>query len=198
MQGLIIIPDMSGFTNFVNTVNMDIGVSIIRDLLNEIINKNSLDVELSEIEGDAILYYKVGKPISLMNMIAGFKKISKAFDARYDYLKSLYNIKANLSLKFIVHYGNINLYNINGFRQLYGDTVIESHSLLKNGCGATNYILITEDYLKALAQTNSETILDHKEYDYHYSDISIGLRKIGYYYFNYSSNTIKENLLVRA
>lgn len=192
MKGLIIIPDMSGFTNFVNTVNSDLGVAVIKDLLNEIINKNPLDVELSEIEGDAILYYKVGKPISLKNMIEGFKKISKAFDARYDYLRSLYNIEANLSLKFIVHYGNINLYDINGFKQLYGDTVIESHMLLKNGSGATNYILVTDDYLKALTKTNAKTILANKKYDYHHLDISIGLRKIGYYYFNYSSNKAME------
>ena len=186
MKGLIIIPDMNGFTNFVNTVDNDLGVAIIKDLLNEIINKNPLDVELSEIEGDAILYYKVGKPISLVNMIAGFKKISKAFDARYEYLRSLYNIGANLSLKFIVHYGNINLYDINGFKQLYGETVIESHMLLKNGCGANNYILVTEDYLKALMQNNAKTILANKNYNYHHVDTSIGLKKIGYYYFNYS------------
>lgn len=196
MQGLIIIPDMSGFTNFVNTVNMDIGVSVIHDLLNEIINKNPLDLELSEIEGDAVLYYKIGDPISLKNMIGGFKKISKAFDARYDYLRSLYNIEANLSLKFIVHYGNINLYNINGFRQLYGDTVIESHMLLKNGCGATNYILVTQDYLKALSQIDPETLSAYKEYGCLYSALNIGQKKIGYYYFKYSGEVMES--LIRA
>ena len=80
MKGTIFIPDMNGFTNFVNNININLGVSIIQDLLNEIIVNNPLQLELSEIEGDAILYYKEGDPICLNEIFAAFKKISEAFD----------------------------------------------------------------------------------------------------------------------
>lgn len=185
MQGLIFIPDISGFTNFVNSVNIDLGVSITRDLLSEIINSNPLDVELSEVEGDALLYYKLGKPIQLSKIFEGFKTISTAFDNKYKSLKMIYNIDAPLALKFIVHYGNINLYDINGFKHLYGETVIESHRLLKNGCGGTNYILITNDYFNALQQTIADSLLTNEEFTYFCSDFCTGLREVNYYFFSY-------------
>lgn len=198
MQGLIFIPDICGFTNFVNRVNIDLGVFIIQDLLNEIIDSNPLNVELSEIEGDAVLYYKLGKPISLKRMFGAFKTISEAFDIKYSSLKALHNIEADLSLKFIVHYGDINLYDIKGSRKLYGETVIESHRLLKNGAGTSNYILITEDYFTALQQTTTDALLSASELTYYCSDLFTGLRKIGYYFFSCFTNKTNKNALLRA
>ena len=198
MKGSIFIPDMTGFTHFVNNIDSELGVSIIQDLLNEIIQSNPLNIELSEIEGDAILYYKEGNPICLHEMFEGFKKISEAFDSRYRYLKELHNINLDLSLKFIVHHGNFNVYHISGFRQLYGEVVIESHRLLKNGANSTNYILITEDYLNALNETASDFILKEKGFSYLCSDFFTGLRKVGYYFFNLFPNNFYENSLIRA
>ena len=198
MQGLIFIPDISGFTNFVNSVNIDLGVSVTKDLLNEIINSNPLDVELSEIEGDAILYYKEGQPIPMDKIFEGYKSISTAFDSKFSSLKMLYNIEAPLSLKFILHYGNLNEYDINGFKHLYGETVIEAHRLLKNGCGRSTYILVTNDYLNALQQTTPDNLLDNKEFSYFCSDFSTGLRKVNYYFFSYLPSKKNENCFVRA
>ena len=163
MKGTIFIPDMNGFTNFVNNINIDLGVSIIQDLLNEIIVNNPLQLELSEIEGDAILYYKEGDPICLNEIFGAFKKISEAFDNKYCLLKSKHNLDMDLSLKYIVHYGDINVYRINGFKQLYGEAVIESHRLLKNGANSSNYILITEDYLTALHATAADVSINNTE-----------------------------------
>ena len=125
MQGLILIPDITGFSNFVNCVNGDLGVSITKDLLNEIINSNPLKIELSEIQGDAILYYKVGNPISLNEIFAAFKIISQAFDNKFKNLKEQYDIKANLSLKFIIHYENIILFDIPGLTKLQNMDVFQ-------------------------------------------------------------------------
>ncbi len=193
MKGLIIIPDISGFTNFVKNIDIDLGVSITSDLLNEIIDSNTLDLEISEIEGDAILFYKAGKPLPLKNVFAAFKNIHEAFNNKLESLKSLYNIEADLSLKFIVHYGDINVYNIKGFRKLYGQTVIESHCLLKNGEGNKNYILITEDYFKALDQAVSIGNLSNWAYTTSSSQSFTGLRRIGYSFYNYSFNNALKN-----
>lgn len=188
MKGLIIIPDISGFTNFVKSIDIDLGVSVTSDLLNEIIDSNPLDIEISEIEGDAILFYKVGKPLLLKNVFAGFKNIYEAFNNKFESLKTLYNIEANLSLKFIVHYGEINVYNIKGFKKLYGQTVIESHCLLKNGEGNKDYILITEDYFKALDPTVSVVNSSVWKYTTSGAHSFTGLRKIEYSFYNYSNH----------
>jgi hypothetical protein len=59
-RGLIFIPDISGFTRFVNEVEIDHSRHIIQELLEVIINSNKIGLEVSEIEGDAILFYKYG------------------------------------------------------------------------------------------------------------------------------------------
>jgi hypothetical protein len=184
MQGLIFIPDISGFTNFVKNIDINLGVSITSDLLNGIIDNNPLDLNLSEIEGDAVLYYKIGKPIPLQQVFDGFQYMYQAFDEKYQRWKLLYNIEADLSLKLIVHYGNIIVYDIKGFKKVYGETVIESHRLLKNGIGASEYMLITEDYVKALQQNISDVLVHDFEYNAYTSQLYTGVKKIAYYFFS--------------
>lgn len=184
MKGLIFIPDISGFTNFVKSIDIDLGVSITSDLLNGIIENNPLDLELSEIEGDAVLYYKIGDPIPLQEVFNCFQHMYKAFDTKYQYWKQLHNIQADLSLKLIVHYGDIIVYDIKGFKKLYGETVIESHHLLKNGSSASEYILITKDYVKALQQNISDIFVTDFQYNPYTSQLCTGVKKIAYYFFS--------------
>ncbi len=184
MKGLIFIPDISGFTNFVKSIDIDLGVSITRDLLNSIIDNNPLDMDLSEIEGDAILFYKLGKPFPLKEIMNGFKNMYDAFDTRFKKWKLQYKIEADLSLKLIVHYGDIIVYDIKGFKKLYGETVIESHNLLKNGSGITDYILVTEDYVRALHQNISDLLIAETEYPSSQSQLYSGVKKIAYYFFS--------------
>jgi hypothetical protein len=184
MKGLIFIPDISGFTNFVKSIDIDLGVSITSDLLNEIIDNNPLDLNLSEIEGDAVLFYKIGKPIPLKQILSGFNNMHEAFDNKYQQWKIQYNIQADLSLKLIVHYGDIIVYDIKGFKKLYGETVIESHNLLKTGSNTTDYILVTEDYMKALHQNISDALLLGEGADLNKSQLHTGFKRIAYYFFS--------------
>ena len=194
MKGLIFIPDISGFTNFVKTIDMDLGVSITTDLLNVIIDNNPLQMEVSEIEGDAILFYKIGKPIPLNLVLSGFKNIYEAFDATYQRWKLQYKIDAELSLKVIVHYGNIMVYDIKGFKKLYGETVIESHNLLKNGNGVSDYILVTEDYLNALSAKGTTSKKTATGYTTYKSQLTTGVSRIAYYFFSNSEKVDIINL----
>jgi hypothetical protein len=191
MKGLIFIPDISGYTNFVNSVPIDLGGKIIKDLLNGIIQANPLKIILSEIEGDAILYYKAGEPPPPKDLFEGFKEISEAFDARYKHLKSKYKLTADLCLKVIVHYGELKLYNVLGFKTLYGEAVIESHRLLKNGEGCSNYILITEDYFDAVKGKATDNKIHQPDFSHNFSRLFTGLRRISYYL--YSNLPIEKN-----
>src|SRR3990170_5034479 len=98
MKGLIFIPDISGFTNFVNKIDVDLGWKVTRELLIEIIESNPLYLEISEIEGDAVLYYKPGKPMEVEALLNGFQEIMKSFNKKYEQLREAYGIEAELSL----------------------------------------------------------------------------------------------------
>lgn len=185
MQGSILIPDITGFTRFVKDIDINLGGSITKDLLGEIIDSNPLDFEISEIEGDAILFYKIGKPIPTKMIFSAFKKMYEAFEAKLMCIKLRYGVEAKLSLKFIVHYGKMTVYHLKGFKKLFGQMVIESHRLLKNGCDSSNYILITDDYMKALHAAGSDRYLVDWKFDSYASQAFTDLREISYFFFNY-------------
>lgn len=182
MKGFLLIPDISGFTSFVNQVDAATGMAVISDLLSVIIDHNPLPVELSEIEGDALLFYRVEAPLPLHTIFAGTHRMQQAFDDRFQQLKSMHHLDASLSLKFIVHYGELNVYGIKGFRKLYGPSVIESHCLLKNGEGKSHYVLITDDYRLAITESEKESsfFAPAKSYSRNFE----GLRRIDYSFYD--------------
>ena len=60
-KGLLFIPDISGFTRFINETEINHSRLIIQELLELLINANQVGLEISEIEGDAILFYRFGE-----------------------------------------------------------------------------------------------------------------------------------------
>ena len=150
-KGLIFIPDISGFTRFVNEVEIDHSRHIIRELLEVIINSNKLGLEISEIEGDAVLFYKYGEKPPLE---AIYKQVENMFCAFHQHLiaydhRRLCQCKAcagaiELSLKVITHYGEFAGYTIKNFSKLIGKDIIVAHQLLKNDIEQHEYWLVTE------------------------------------------------------
>jgi len=149
-KGLLFIPDISGFTRFVNETEIDHSRLIIQELLEILINANQIGLEVSEIEGDAILFYKFGES---PNMEELYKQVEKMFRDFHKHLLAYYNCKycqckactsvINLSLKVITHYGEFTGYNVKNFNKLIGKDVIIAHQLLKNDIEQHEYWLVT-------------------------------------------------------
>src|SRR5688500_12823741 len=111
-KGLLFIPDISGFSRFVAETEIDHSRLIIQELLELLINENHIGLEISEIEGDAILFYKFGEPPQLHEI---YKQVEEMFCAfhrslisyehrRYCQCKACTSA-IDLSLKVITHYG---------------------------------------------------------------------------------------------
>ena len=64
-KGLLFIPDISGFTKFITTIELSHSHHIIQELIEVLIDGNEMGLEVSEIEGDAILFYKFGDAASI-------------------------------------------------------------------------------------------------------------------------------------
>jgi len=149
MKATLIIPDISGFTGFVEKNNNEVGMHITSELLNTIIESNPLQLEISEIEGDAVLFYHFGSTLTSTEVFDACTCMFNAFTTKLKTLEENFNIHCNLSLKFIVHYGEVNRFAIHGFTKLFGQAVIDAHMLLKNGGGYQTYVLFTADYIAA-------------------------------------------------
>ena len=61
MTAQLYIPDITGFSKFVNETEMLHGQEIISALLEIIIDSNHLAMDIYEIEGDAIFFYNYDK-----------------------------------------------------------------------------------------------------------------------------------------
>ncbi|TCC90975.1 DUF2652 domain-containing protein [Pedobacter hiemivivus] len=153
-KGLLFIPDISGFSRFVTESEINHSRMIIQELLELLINANQIGLEVSEIEGDAILFYKFGEPPQLKElykqvekMFCQFHKNLMAYDRRkYCQCKACISA-ANLSLKVITHYGEFTEYHVKNFSKLIGKDVIVAHQLLKNDIAQHEYWLVTKDLL---------------------------------------------------
>jgi len=154
-RGLVFIPDISGFTRFVNEVEIEHSRTIIQELLEIIINSNQIGLEISEIEGDAILFYKFGEPPNLEQLYIQVKKMFCEFHKNliaYHY-RRFCQCKAcssaiNLTLKVITHYGEFTGYNVKNFNKLIGKDIIVAHQLLKNDIEQHEYWLVTKKLLQ--------------------------------------------------
>lgn len=154
-NGLIFIPDISGFTKFVTQTEIEHSQMIITKLLELIINLNHMDLNLSEIEGDAVLFYKKGNRPEVVDVIEQAKKMFIDF---HQFLQGMEGEKRctcnactsapGLSLKFITHYGIINEVKIHNFTKILGSDVILAHRLLKNNIPHSEYLLLTDNYIK--------------------------------------------------
>lgn len=149
-KGLIFIPDISGFTRFINETEISHSRLIIQELLEILINANQIGLEISEIEGDAILFYRFGDSPSLeeiyrqvQKMFCEFHKSLVLYDnRRFCQCKACRSV-INLTLKVVTHYGEFTGYTIKNFNKLIGRDIIVAHQLLKNDIPQHEYWLVT-------------------------------------------------------
>jgi hypothetical protein len=150
-KGLVFIPDISGFTEFVNQVEIDHGRLIIKELLEILIDANETGLEISEIEGDAILFYRFGQEPSLQEI---YRQVEKMFCSFHQSLKEYEHRRycqckaclsaVQLTLKVITHYGEFTTYDVRNFKKLIGRDIIVAHRLLKNDIDSHEYWLVTD------------------------------------------------------
>lgn len=151
-SGFIFIPDISGFTQFINSVELDHSQHIIRELLETILDANQMGLHVSEIEGDAILFYRLG---GLPDLDVTYKQVEKMFLSFHKHLEIYEDSRTcqckactsaiNLTLKIISHYGEFTEYRIKNFLKLIGKDIIIAHQLLKNDIRQHEYWLMTNN-----------------------------------------------------
>ena len=159
---MLFIPDISGFTNFVQTTEAAHSQQVITELLEVLISANTQDLKLAEVEGDALFFYKEGSIPSKEKLLAQIETMYVAF---YSYLKLIetHHIRPcntctsapNLQLKIIVHIGELQFMTVQGNRKPFGEAVIQAHRLLKNSVKSENYILMSDALVNHIGLTTT-------------------------------------------
>ncbi len=195
-KSLLFIPDISGFTNFVQTTEVEHSQHVIAELLEILIASNTQNLQLAEVEGDALFFYKENSIPSQEKLLAQIETMYTAF---YGHLKLLEKnricpcnacaMAPQLELKIVAHSGDLQSLNVQGKKKPFGQAVIEAHRLLKNKIESDNYVIISKnlaDLLMMPLNYNSKLFsfikssehYDNKEIKFIYSEIDNSLLKI--------------------
>ncbi len=135
--------------------NIELSSQVIPSLLNRVIYANTIGLKVSEIEGDAILFYKTGDLPTFKELIAQCRLFYVEFYKQLRLLHTQFknnddnvHIPDMLGLKIVVHFGEqISAVPIGKNIKLMGEDVIIAHRLLKNKIPFDEYILLSENIL---------------------------------------------------
>ena len=110
----ILIPDISGFTEFMNSTELTHSSHAINYLIDAIVNAVGQDYELAEVEGDAVLLIRKGPAPSKKEIQGTCLKIFNAFHYQRKWMQQhticpcgACQAIINLTLKFVVHHGPV-------------------------------------------------------------------------------------------
>ena len=160
----ILIPDISGFTEFMTSTELSHGAHVINTLIETIVRTVGEEYEVSEIEGDAVLLIKKGLPTSKKEILDICLKIFNDFhfERKRMQQQSICPCGAcqsivNLTLKFVVHHGPLAEIKVGRFVKQSGPEMIVAHRLLKNSIDNHEYLLMTEKLLQQVSDS-AETV----------------------------------------
>src|SRR4030095_1767302 len=153
---LFFIPDIGGFTRFVTETEISHSQHIISELLELLVDSNEIGLEVSEFEGDAVLFFRTTPP-TLEELLAQAKKMFLNFHL---HLREQEKVRVcqcgacarmhKLTLKFIAHCGPASTMAVKGHSKFIGRSIIVAHRLLKNSVPETEYLLVTQETLDQL------------------------------------------------
>jgi uncharacterized protein DUF2652 len=151
-RGFLVLADISGFTAFVTTTELEHGPPIIAELLEAVIERLAPPLEIQEVEGDAVFAFALDRNLvpaaSLLDVVddafAAFKARRRGLAADDSCTCNACRSVGNLDLKVIAHHGAFLRQAVAGRPQLSGTDVILAHRLLKNRLArSAGYLLLT-------------------------------------------------------
>jgi hypothetical protein len=195
----ILIPDISGFTEFMTTTELNHSSHAINMLIDAMLKPIGEDYEVSEIEGDAVLLIRKGPAPSQKDIRDTCLKIFNDFHQQRMWMQQhavcpcgACQAIINLTLKFVVHHGPLAEIKIGRFVKQSGTEMIVAHRLLKNSIDSHEYLLMTEKLLQQSQGTDDNDDMEWNISSEEYA--SIGKVEYRYALLNEARKNIPEPL----
>jgi hypothetical protein len=161
-HGYLVLADISGFTSYLATTELDHAHEILSELLELVVDRFAPVLTLSKLEGDAVFAYAPEAKLSRGEML--LEIIEATYIAFKDRATSMHRRTTcecracraipTLDLKFFAHHGDYILQRVAGGSEVVGSDVNLVHRLLKNhvaeATGWRAYALFTEQSLEHL------------------------------------------------
>ena len=162
-RALLVIADIGGYTRFmrVHRINLAHAQYVVGRLLEATIDAAGGRWKLAKLEGDAAFFYSKlpeGGGLDGARLRDQLVAIRRAFVDRRERLAADRTCSCDactqtdqLTLKFVVHAGEVALQRVKRLTELAGVDVILVHRLLKNTVPVTEYVLMSEEVTLALS-----------------------------------------------
>jgi len=182
-EGALVLADISGYSAFVQQTEVDHSWSILHELLDTVVRSLQGRMDVSQVEGDAILFIT---GLSTPDVIKALEGTFVAFHRRLRDMQAVTTCPCNacarisvLKLKFVVHHGKFSRQRLGNVEQLHGADVIVPHRLLKNKVPSKEYLLVTDAVLECLPDEARARFTPHSE-EFDVGAIHGGYQEIGY------------------
>jgi len=166
-EGALVLADISGYSKFIAQTEVDHSWSILHELLDTMVRSLSGRMDVSQVEGDAILFIS---GLSTPEVITAVESTFVAFHRRLRDMEAVTTCPcsacaniAMLKLKFVVHHGKFSRQRLGNVEQLHGTDVIVAHRLLKNSVPSKEYLLVTDAVLGRLPDDWRDRFTPHSE-----------------------------------
>ena len=182
--GYLVLADISGYTSFVATTEIEHADLALSILLEAIVEKLSSLLTISKLEGDAVFaYVEQGKLLEGKSLLELIDHTYLAFRDKADALfrgatcacKACLAIPT-LDLKFMLHHGDFIIQQVAGIRDLMGTDVNLIHRLAKNhvseSTGWKGYALFTDQVLDRMQFSRNDLFKRCETYE-HLGDVDI-------------------------
>jgi hypothetical protein len=189
-HGFLVLADITGFTAFVTTTEIEHGPPLVAELLEEVIHRLAPPLELHAVEGDAVFALgpdgSVSPPARLLDVMhaafVGFREKQRALEADDSCDCNACRSVGRLRLKMIGHYGAFLEHTIGGRAQVGGADAILAHRMLKNRVRRReNYALITRSALQYMdVDPQRLGMLPHTERYEHFGDVECFVEDLAY------------------
>lgn len=174
----ILIPDISGFTEFMTTTELTHSTTAINMLIDAMIKAIGDEYEVAEIEGDAVLLVKKGPAPTRQEILNTCLNIFNAFHYQRKWMQQHMVCACgaclaitNLTLKFVVHHGPVAEISVGRFVKQSGPEMIIAHRLLKNNIDNNEYLLISEKLFEQATNLSEQDDLEWASSSTEYASI---------------------------
>jgi uncharacterized protein DUF2652 len=160
---LFFIPDIGGFTKFIAETEIQHSQHIIQELLELLVDANTLGMKVGEFEGDAVLFYRNGAPPSLEQMVQQARRMYLDF---HSHLKKMEFHRicqcgacataGSIALKMVAHFGTAGTMQVKDHVKFIGKDIIIAHRLLKNSVTVPEYLLVSEPTLSRMETSRGQ------------------------------------------
>ncbi len=185
-KGFLIIADITGYTAFLSSSELEHAEDSLWSLINLIIKHTKVPLVISRLEGDAVISYaEEGSFLQGQTLVEMIEAIYVAFKRAIELMvlntsctcNACRNIP-NLDLKFFVHFGTFMLQKLPTYTELIGTDVNLVHRLMKNTIterfNLKAYVVYSQAAVDALGiQEIAETMSAHAEEYAHFGTVEL-------------------------